>query len=76
MHTAPAGGVALCEMDRAVGWLGTGKGAEREGDNGEEGGDCGAHFGKLQERLGMARDELCRRVRIVEVREEGCRWRG
>ena len=44
---APAGGVALCEMGRAVGWLGTGKSAEREGGDGEEGGDCAVHLGRL-----------------------------
>ena len=47
MHTAPAGGEALCEMGRAVGGLGTSKGAKREGGDGEEGGDCAAHLGRL-----------------------------
>lgn len=47
VHAAPAGGVALCEMGGAVGWLGTGKGAKGEGGDGEEGGDCAAHFDRL-----------------------------
>ena len=47
VYTAPAGSVALCEMEGAVSWLGIGKGAEREGGDGEEGGGCAAHFDRL-----------------------------